>query len=583
MLKIIRKRMIAGVTAGILILSPVVSSGAEIETEEATEEPVLSEYDPEEELFAEDDYPDVSIPEDDESLENTVDIEELPLDAETELDKSMVELFEDCESEPELMAASSNFEPGVAYHTQDEIRSFVLSHPALQKPNTYMETPSCEVSYSAGLLSTETQQYAINALNQMRYIAGVPADVTIDTEYTKLAQTGAFVNAVNKKMSHSPEKPEGMDDEMYALGSEGAGSSNLACGCDNIVDSVLLWMDDSDPTNIEYVGHRSALLDPFMKRTGFGAVGGYSAVYVFDPVPYGADYHEYNGIAWPAQNMPVEYFSPYHAWSIRLMDIMTEDGVEVDLRSARDGKTWHFSKDRADGYYKVNAWGENNLGLIVFKPKGITFRAGDHFDVTIKGVYDSPVEYSVDFFSICNGKHQYASEVLSLPTCEDFGEVYYYCRACASGYCDYTEPLEHDIDDGVITKPATTFATGIRIYTCRVCGEKWSTVIPKLPKLKKPTIKKPSAKKKQITVKWSHFKHSSGKAKSIWKRIKNVQVQCARDKKFTNLISTKIVRKSKTKTTIKGLTRKTRYYVRVRYFDGKEYSAWSKAKKIRTK
>ena len=314
MLKIIRKRMIAGVTAGILILSPVVSSGAEIETEEATEEPVLSEYDPDEELFAEDDYPDVSIPEDDESLENTVDIEELPLDAETELDKSMVELFEDCESEPELMAASSNFEPGVAYHTQDEIRSFVLSHPALQKPNTYMETPSCEVSYSAGLLSTETQQYAINALNQMRYIAGVPADVTIDTEYTKLAQTGAFVNAVNKKMSHSPEKPEGMDDEMYALGSEGAGSSNLACGCDNIVDSVLLWMDDSDPTNIEYVGHRSALLDPFMKRTGFGAVGGYSAVYVFDPVPYGADYHEYNGIAWPAQNMPVEYFSPYHAW-----------------------------------------------------------------------------------------------------------------------------------------------------------------------------------------------------------------------------------------------------------------------------
>lgn len=576
----IRNRMIAGVTAGVLLLTPAASYGEEMIIEETTGESTQSEYESEEVLSTQESLSDVYILEDVEFAEDIEDMEELPPDYETEADVYSAELFEECESEPELSAAASNFESGAAYHTQDEIRSFVLSHPALQKPTTYMEMPSCKVPYSAGLLSAETQQYAINALNQMRYIAGVPADVTLDTGYTKLAQAGSFVNAVNKKMTHFPEKPEGMDDEMYALGREGAGSSNLASGCDNLVDSVLLWMGDSDSTNIEYVGHRTGLLNPFMKKTGFGAVGGHSAVYVFDPAPSGADYHEYNGIAWPAQNMPVEYFAHFHAWSIQLMDIMTEDGVEVDLRSARDGKTWHFSKEKSDGYYKVNAWGEGNRGLIVFKPNGITFHAGDHFDVTIKGVYDSPIEYSVDFFSICNGKHQYASEVLSLPTCEEFGEVYYYCRTCASGYCNYTEPLEHDIDDGVITKPATTSATGILTYTCRICGEKWPTVIPKLPKLKKPEIKKPSAKKKQITVKWSHFKHSSGKAKSIWKRIKSVQVQCARDKRFTKLVSTKTVKKSKTIVTIKGLKRKTRYYIRIRYFDGKEYSAWSKVKKI---
>ena len=84
-------------------------------------------------------------------------------------------------------------------------------------------------------------------------------------------------------------------------------------------------------------------------------------------------------------------------------------------------------------------------------------------------------------------------------------------------------------------------------------------------------------------MKWSHFKHTSKKTKAIWKKIKKVQIQCATDKGFTNIVKAGTVGKSKTKATIKGLSKKTIYYVRVRYYDGTGYSKWSGAKKIKTK
>ena len=100
---------------------------------------------------------------------------------------------------------------------------------------------------------------------------------------------------------------------------------------------------------------------------------------------------------------------------------------------------------------------------------------------------------------------------------------------------------------------------------------------------KKPTIKKPAATKNKITVKWKPFKHTSKKTKPIWKKIKKVQVQCATDSAFTNIVKSTMVGKKKTKAAIKGLAKKTTYYVRVRYYDGTGYSAWSKVKKVKTK
>ena len=172
-----------------------------------------------------------------------------------------------------------------------------------------------------------------------------------------------------------------------------------------------------------------------------------------------------------------------------------------------------------------------------------------------------------------------------------------FCPNLRNIYADESTTIltthEHVWDGGKVTKKATATAEGVKTYTCKIAACR-KTKTEKIPKLKstaaekktitkKPSIKKPTAKKTSITVKWKHFKHTSKKAKKIWKKIKKVQVQCATDSGFKNIIKDVKIGRGKTKYAIKGLSKKTTYYVRVRYFDGVGYSKWSKAKKVKTK
>ena len=140
----------------------------------------------------------------------------------------------------------------------------------------------------------------------------------------------------------------------------------------------------------------------------------------------------------------------------------------------------------------------------------------------------------------------------------------------------------HTWDSGKITTQPTATSPGIKTYTCTSCGATKTEVIPKLSIPRKPIIKKPIASKNKIIVSWKHFKHATKSKMKIWKRIRKVQVQCAADKDFENIVKTVTVKKGKTKAAIKGLKKKTKYYIRVRYFDGAGYSAWSKVRSVRT-
>ena len=75
---------------------------------------------------------------------------------------------------------------------------------------------------------------------------------------------------------------------------------------------------------------------------------------------------------------------------------------------------------------------------------------------------------------------------------------------------------------------------------------------------KKPTNKKPSVSKNKIIVNWKHFKNTTKQRKAIWKPIKKVQIQCAADSAFTNIVKNTMVGKKKTKATIKGLAKKVK-------------------------
>jgi hypothetical protein len=78
-------------------------------------------------------------------------------------------------------------------------------------------------------------------------------------------------------------------------------------------------------------------------------------------------------------------------------------------------------------------------------------------------------------------------------TCTEAGNTEYYtCSVCGKYFSDadgkneiqqadtVVDALGHRWDDGVVTKEATTEAEGEKTYTCTVCGEKKTEVIPKL-------------------------------------------------------------------------------------------------------
>ena len=212
--------------------------------------------------------------------------------------------------------------------------------------------------------------------------------------------------------------------------------------------------------------------------------------------------------------------------------------------------------------------------------------------------YANDNNYKFSFIHVWNDKLNVDKQA----TCTKAGVKSIHCTVCDAikdgSEIEIPATGHTPVKDAAVT--ATTTSTGLTEGShCSVCGEVLvaQQTIPMIEATapveptddtkqnaltKKPVIKNPSATKSAITVKWKHFKHTSKKTKAIWKQIKKVQVQCATDKAFKNIVKTTMVKKNKTKAVINGLKKNTTYYVRVRYYDGTVYSKWSKVKKIKT-
>ena len=106
-------------------------------------------------------------------------------------------------------------------------------------------------------------------------------------------------------------------------------------------------------------------------------------------------------------------------------------------------------------------------------------------------------------------------------------------------------------------------------------------IVPPLVK----KIKKPKRYKKKLKVKWkSMSKSQQTKYRSA---ITGFQVRVSKSSKFTNAKYVRVQGITKTSATVKGLKRKTKYYVQYRAYKtvGKKiyYSKWSGKKKVKTK
>ena len=228
---------------------------------------------------------------------------------------------------------------------------------------------------------------------------------------------------------------------------------------------------------------------------------------------------------------------------------------------------------------------------------------------------------SIDYFEECT--HSDKVQVVIAATCTEQGAVQSRCADCDKLISQtFTAPLGHTM---VITTPAKaptcTTSGNTQAGYCTVCGyNEVSTVIPGTghnfgnnspnclvcgaanPNYVAPTQPNQNdtntSNDEDVTVtskpKSASIKKVKGAKKAIlvtWKKVSGVngyEIQVATNKKFKKNKKTVNIKKQKTtKTTVKKLKAKKKYYVRVRTYkivNGKKvYSSWSKVKTVKTK
>lgn len=312
------------------------------------------------------------------------------------------------------ITVNATHQKNVETRTEEEIKSFYAAHKFdLSKRDQWAATPDAALEIP-GKLSGESVENALNALNFMRYIAGIHSDVTNNEEYENYAQAGTTLLIRAGSMDHRPKQPEGVSDEFYKLGYKGTSSSNLGRGYLNLAYAVINgWMDDGDTSNIDRAGHRRWCLDPNMTQTGFGHSGDYMAMYTFDD-QNGVNNYDYDFIPWPAQTMPLDYFNGPWMVSLSPERYMVKSSDQADIKvvltSKKTGKTYaldHTNKDKSGKYFNLSAGGYGYGSALIFEPN-VSFSAGDEVTVRITGLkdhYGSPetIEYTVKFFKMSDG------------------------------------------------------------------------------------------------------------------------------------------------------------------------------------
>ncbi len=275
------------------------------------------------------------------------------------------------------------------YHTQEEIREYYKSHPIKNMEAEFVTEPSVAKPYALGELTEETKQDALNMLNLYRYIAGVP-EASISDELQSYAQAAALVCAINKKLDHQAEQPEGMDDEMYSQAIFGVFNSNLSSRGNVLNNTIRGHMLESNGDSS--FGHRRQLLDYSNVETGFGMAqsetgGYYSATFV------GSSLIEDKVISYPGQNQPLEYFGAGYAWTVIVPETVDEMAVNVELTDMKTGRTWNYNRE--SGNFRLDkSFGST---CVIFFPRNIDYSDGDQYKVEITGI-QTPISYEVHMF-----------------------------------------------------------------------------------------------------------------------------------------------------------------------------------------
>jgi hypothetical protein len=146
-------------------------------------------------------------------------------------------------------------------------------------------------------------------------------------------------------------------------------------------------MDDSDPRNIEMVGHRRWCINPALQKTGFGKSGRFSAMWSFDgsqpSVP------DYDFISYPSPGyMPIEFFGPRHAWNVSLHPkkfLPPSDSVKAQIYEV-DQFLYKVGEALPLNYHKVTTNGPGLRQCLIFRPEKFKLADGQRYMVEVQGL-----------------------------------------------------------------------------------------------------------------------------------------------------------------------------------------------------
>ena len=241
-----------------------------------------------------------------------------------------------------------------------------LLKPALGDQPVYAAEPSVSEPYAIGTLSGPYLDTGLQYLNFLRGLAGLEPAALSDHLCVQ-AQYGSVLLAANDSLTHTPEKPAGMESSFYRMGANACASSNLSMRFgyqhDTLLQNALQGhMDEDSPLNRLHLGHRRWLLEPRLGKTGFGLATSstgkqYITVPVSDSTGSGSVPAE---VCWPAAGpFPNNVFSPGTPWSVSLDPAVyrtpDETRLQVTVTRLSDGAV--FTPATLDGQAQLNREG----------------------------------------------------------------------------------------------------------------------------------------------------------------------------------------------------------------------------------
>ena len=325
-------------------------------------------------------------------------------------------------------AIESHGASGLQERTKEEVlanfqkNSFDFTAPAKVK---WDYAPQFSFPYeNPGQINAASMREALNFINFARYCAGLPDDVSLDSEYTEMSQYAALLMGMSNSIGHNLSFPSDMTYDMAMLGINGAGRSNVGgVYSESLNELNFSFLKDGSSNNLKNVLHRRWMLSPEMDRIGMGIAplskssGRWAgATYVMD----NGSSRDFDYIAWPARGvMPLEFMvNPKYSssligtpWSVSFPAGTSASGtVSVELKNLTSGKTWTFNSGKSytasngGDYMNVNTERTGALGLtVVFRPdpSSISYKAGDKYQVTLNGI-GGEKRYTTEFISVTN-------------------------------------------------------------------------------------------------------------------------------------------------------------------------------------